>query len=41
MGKLTEAMKAMIASQQSFAESDFDVMGVEQAVPLQFPKATL
>ncbi|MDA5133127.1 PAAR domain-containing protein [Psychrobacter sp. ANT_H3] len=40
-GDVTSCGAKMIANQQSFAESDFEVMGVEQAVPLQFPKATL
>ena len=40
-GDVTSCGAKLIANQQSFAESDFDVMGVEQAAPLQFPKATL
>lgn len=38
-GDVTSCGAKLIASQQSFAESDFDVMGVEQAAPLQFPKS--
>ena len=33
-GDVTSCGAKLIASQQSFAESDFDVMGVEQAAPL-------
>ena len=40
-GDVTSCGAKLIASQQSFVESDFEVMRVEQAVPLQFPKATL
>ena len=40
-GDVTSCGAKLIANQQSFAESDFKVFGVEQAVPLQFPKATL
>lgn len=29
----------LIAVQQSFCESDFEVMGVEQPAPIQFPKS--
>ncbi len=40
-GDVTSCGAKLIAFQQSFAESGFEVMGVEQAVPLQFSKATL
>ena len=40
-GDVTSCGAKLIANQQSFAEADFEVFGVEQAAPLQFPKATL
>ena len=40
-GDVTSCGVKLIANQQSFAESNFKVFGVEQAAPLQFPKATL
>lgn len=40
-GDVTSCGAKLIANQQSFCESNFEVMGVEQAAPLQFPKATL
>ncbi|MDX1787576.1 MAG: PAAR domain-containing protein [Psychrobacter sp.] len=38
-GDVTSCGAKLIASQQSFVESDFDVMGIEQAVPLVFAKS--
>ena len=38
-GDVTSCGAKLIANQQSFAESDFEVFGVEQAVPLQFVKS--
>ena len=40
-GDVTSCGAKLIANQQLFSESDFEVFGVEQAAPLQFPKATL
>ena len=38
-GDITSCGAKLIAIQHSFAESDFEVFGVEQPVPLQFPKS--
>lgn len=38
-GDVTSCGATLIAVQQSFCESDFEVMGVEQPAPLQFPKS--
>ncbi len=38
-GDITSCGAKLIAIQQSFAESDFEVFGVEQPEPLQFPKS--
>ena len=38
-GDLTSCGSKLIAIQQAFAESDFDVMGIAQAAPLVFPKS--
>lgn len=40
-GDVTSCGAKLIATQQSFAESGFDVGSIEQAAPLGFPKATL
>lgn len=40
-GDVTSCGAKLIASQQSFAESGFDVGSIAQAAPLMFPKATL
>lgn len=39
-GDITSCGAKLIAIQQSFAESDFEVFGVEQPEPLVFPKST-
>lgn len=38
-GDVTSCGAKLIAIQQSFCESDFEVFGVEQPTPLQFPKS--
>ena len=38
-GDVTSCGAKLIAVQQSFCESDFEVMGVEQPAPIQFPKS--
>ncbi len=38
-GDVTSCGAKLIAVQQSFCESDFEVLGVEQPAPLQFPKS--
>ncbi|WP_198015399.1 MULTISPECIES: PAAR domain-containing protein [unclassified Psychrobacter] len=38
-GDVTSCGAKLIANQQSFCESDFEVMGVEQPAPMQFPKS--
>lgn len=38
-GDVTSCGAKLIANQQSFCESDFEVMGVEQPAPLVFPKS--
>ena len=38
-GDVTSCGAKLIAIQQSFCESDFEVMGVEQPAPIQFPKS--
>ena len=38
-GDVTSCGAKLIAVQQSFCESDFEVMGVEQPAPLVFPKS--
>ncbi len=38
-GDITSCGAKLIAIQQSFCESDFEVFGVEQPAPLQFPKS--
>ncbi len=38
-GDVTSCGAKLIANQQSFCESNFEVMGVEQAVPLVFAKS--
>lgn len=38
-GDVTSCGAKLIAVQQSFCESDFEVMGVEQPAPMQFPKS--
>ncbi len=38
-GDVTSCGAKLIAIQQSFCESDFEVMGVEQPAPMQFPKS--
>lgn len=38
-GDITSCGAKLIAIQQSFCESDFEVMGVEQPAPIQFPKS--
>ena len=38
-GDITSCGAKLIAIQQSFADSDFEVFGVEQPEPLQFPKS--
>ena len=40
-GDVTSCGAKLIASQQSFSESDFEVLGVEQAAPLVFPKSDM
>ena len=40
-GDLTSGGSKLIAIQQSFCESDFDVMGIAQAAPLVFPKSDM
>lgn len=38
-GDTTSCGAKLVATQQSFADSDFSVMGIEQALPLVFPKS--
>lgn len=38
-GDITSCGSKLIAVQQAFAESDFDVGGIEPPAPLQFPKS--
>lgn len=38
-GDMTSCGSKLIAIQQAFAESDFDVGGIEPPAPLQFPKS--
>ena len=38
-GDTTSCGAKLVAIQQSFADSDFSVMGIEQALPLVFPKS--
>ncbi|MGP5312896.1 PAAR domain-containing protein [Psychrobacter faecalis] len=40
-GDVTSCGAKLIANQQSFAESGFDVMGIEQAAALVFPKSSM
>lgn len=40
-GDVTSCGAKLIANQQLFSESDFDVGSIAQAAPLQFHKATL